>query len=140
MTGPRILEGTERQARIRQARIDPLADWKQFFVKAEVAGEGTVDGKPCTKLVLTDAEGSATTVYIDKKSNLLTRLEVNVGGQTVQTDFSDYRKVGDILAAHKMHISLPQFAFDIAATSIEDNVAIPPDKFEIPPDIKVLMK
>jgi hypothetical protein len=140
MVGPRILEGAERRARLRQAVIDPLMDWKQFFAKAEVAGEGTVEGKPCTKLVLSDAEGLATSMYFDKETNLLSRLEVVIDGQTVQTDLSNYRKVGEVMVAHKMHISLPQFSFDIDATSVEDNTAIPAEKFEIPPDVKALIK
>lgn len=140
MAGPRILQGAERRARLRQARIDPLVDWKQFFVKADVAGEVTVQGKPCTKVIFTDAEGSTTTMYFDKETNLLSRIEVNISGQTVQTDFSDYRKVGDVMAAHKMHISLPQFSFDINATSIENNVPIPAETFDLPPDIKAMVK
>ena len=140
MTGPRILQGAERDVRMRQTRIDPLLDWKQLFSKAEVTGDGTAQGKPCTKLLLTDAAGVSTTMCFDKETKLLASMEVDLAGQTVRTDFSDYRKVGDVMAAHKMHISMPQFSFDIIATSIENNVAIPAEKFELPPDIKALMK
>ena len=134
------MKGTERVSRLRQTRIDPISHWKQFFEKAEFAGDGQAQGKLCTKLALTDAGGAKTTMCFDKETNLLARTDTNVGGQTLQIDFSDYRKVGGILAPHKMPISLSRLSFEIVATSIEYNVAIPAATFEILPDINTFMK
>lgn len=140
MGGPRLFSGAEKMANLRRAQIDPLLNWNKNYSKAEVGEDEQVQGKPCTKLVLTDADGSSTTVYFDKETGLISRREDSVAGQTIQSDVSDYSKVGDVLVPHKLNVSTAQFGFEVTLDSIEDNVAIPADKFDLPPDIKALMK
>jgi hypothetical protein len=140
MSGPRIFSGAEKMANLRRAQIDPLLNWKANYVKVEVGDDAQIQGKPCTKLMLTDGDGSTTTVYFDKETGLISRREDSVGGQTIQSDVSDYRKVGDVLAPYKLNVSTAQFGFEVTVDSIEDNVDIPSDKFDLPPDIKALMK
>ncbi len=140
MSGPRVFSGAEKMANLRRAQIDPLLNWKKDYSKAELGEDGQIQGKPCTKLLLTDADGSTTTLYFDKETGLISRREDSVAGQSVQSDISDYRKVGNVLVPSKLNVSTAQFGFEVTLDSIEDNVAIPADKFDLPPDIKALIK
>lgn len=71
------------------AKLTPLAD-------------ETVDGKPCAVVKLrspfTDVD---VTLYIDKKTKLVSRMTYSDGGNTENDDFSDYRDVAGLKVAYK---------------------------------------
>lgn len=136
MVGARILLGPERGAALLQARIEPMLDWKKLYSSAELAGEDTVNGKKVWKLVLTSNEGAVTTHFMDQETGLVTKVETVREGQTMSTTLSDYREVDGIKIPHKVNMSSPQFAFEITIDSVQHNVPIPPEKFELPAEIK----
>ncbi len=71
------------------AKLTPLAD-------------DTVDGKPCAVIKLRSPFGSIdVTLYIDKKTKLLSRMTFGDGGSIENDDFSDYRDVGGLKIAYK---------------------------------------
>jgi len=139
MTGPRILEGGEKQAVLRQATFNEFLDWKKFFSKGEVAGDETVDDEACIKVVLTPVEGEPIEVLFSKDSGLVRRIITNQNGQNVESTLSDYREVDGIKIPFLMELVSPQFRFEIQTESIEHNVDIPAEKFKIPDELKALM-
>jgi hypothetical protein len=136
MVGARVLRGPDRVDALLQARIEPLLEWKKLFAKAELAGEETVAGKKCWKLVMTAHEGSPTTQYIDQESGLIARVDGVRDGQSVSTSFSDYKPVGGVQVPHKMVMMSPQFNFEMTFESVEHNVPIPPEKFALPSSVQ----
>jgi len=143
MQGARIKDGDEKISSKREAHFHE-ENWRDDYKKVETVGAETVDGKDSYKLVLTPNEGSPVTQYYDKKTGLLVKSKMTVntpnGDLEAETLFSDYRKEGDLLVAHK--IQQTAAGQDIALTfdSYKFNVDLGKDKFDLPEDIKALVK
>jgi len=73
-----------------------------------------INDKDANQLTVTGPSGKSTVEYYDAASGLLVRSEVNseMQGQSIQvkTDFSDYKKIGDVLfnQSQTMTITAPQ--------------------------------
>src|SRR5713101_2957240 len=59
--GPRIKDGEEKAAALRDANVN--AEWRELFKKAETAGSETIGDRLCYKVVLTPNEGRPETRY-----------------------------------------------------------------------------
>lgn len=81
-------------------------DYATDGTKLEAAGVATLGSATAYKLNVTSASGKKKTQYYDIKSGLLLREESTSkkqGTEISQTfDFSDYKKVGDVLFPHKI--------------------------------------
>ena len=141
--GPRLKEGAERAGALQAARFNAELNWRDLY-QAETTGMEQVDGKDCYKVHLTPKEGMAMTRYYDKQSNLLVKMVMTVkspmGEFPVESKVSDYRKEGDLLMPHKISQSAAGQEISISIDSVKHNAEIPPDKFELPPEIKALVK
>jgi len=141
--GPRVKEGDELAAELRNDAIHPETRWKEFYKKVELAGTEDVDGKPCYKLVMTPNEGGAETRYYDKSSNLLVKMVMPVttpqGALTVESILSDYRDEGGLLVAHTVSQKIPSMEFLVKIKSIKYNEDIPASRFALPDEIKALV-
>jgi len=97
LMGPRLKSGEEKAQALREAGVTPRADWKKHFVKAELAGEETVEGQACWRVVLTPREGKPETRFYDKETGRLVRVDQTVtspmGEIQAQTYVEDYRAV-----------------------------------------------
>ena len=144
MQGPRIKQGIEKSDAFRDATFNSALYWRKLYTKAETSGVETVQGHECYKVVLTPAQGNPTTHYYDKKSGLLiktaTTRATQMGDISAEVFADDYRKEGDILAAHKITNKLPSQEIQITVQSLEFNVDMPRDRFEMPDEIKALLK
>jgi zinc protease len=63
--------------------------------------DDTINGAPQSVVRLRSPFDVDVTLYLDKKTKLLTRLSFNEGGTTQVQDFSDYKVVNGIKIAHK---------------------------------------
>ncbi len=73
----------------KTAKVAPLAD-------------DTIDGKPMSVLKLTSPSGAVdVTIFIDKKTKLVTRISYADNGITNVDDFADYKDVRGLQIAHK---------------------------------------
>ena len=141
--GARIKEGEEKALALRSANFNSHANWKQSYKSAETVGTEAIDGKLCYKVVLTPLEGKPETQYYEKESGLLLRqtgsVKTPMGEVPVDATVSDYRAESGILMPHilKQSIAGQQLSFTFA--SIRFNVAIPKDRFDLPPEIKTLL-
>ena len=68
--------GEEERASLRQAALNPFADWKAHYEKAETVAEEVVQEKPCYKVVFTPSEGRTLNAYFEKETGLLVRQEL----------------------------------------------------------------
>jgi outer membrane lipoprotein-sorting protein len=142
--GPHLKEGEEKTQTMLLAKFNPDLHWRDLYKKAETAGIEQVDGKDCYKVVLTPNEGVPMTRFYDKQSNLLVKMMMTVktpmGEFPVESALSDYRKEGDILMPHKLTQKVAGQEMATSIESVKYNAEIPKDKFEIPEEIKALMK
>jgi len=143
MQGARIREGDEATAAKREAHYHD-ENWRDDFKKVETVGTETVDGKDCYKLVKTPNAGNPVTEYYDKKTGLLVKASTTVstpnGDMEASTVFSDYRKEGDLLVAHKIQQSAGPQEITITLETFKFNVDLAKNKFDLPDEIKALTK
>ncbi len=141
--GPRLKEGDEKSTALQAARFNADLNWRDAY-KAETLGVEQVDGKDCYKVRLTPKEGMPVTRYYDKQSNLLVKLAITMknpmGEFAVESKVSDYRKEGDLLMPHKISQSAAGQEVSISIESVKHNAEIPKEKFDVPAEIKALMK
>ena len=70
--------------------------------KLAAAADDTIDGKPQAVIKLrAPAVDVEVTMYIDKKTKLITRMSYSDSGSMETDDFADYRDVGGLKIAHK---------------------------------------
>jgi hypothetical protein len=144
MQGPRIKEGDERAETLLQAKFNSDMAWRDLYKSVETVGVETVDGKECYKVVLTPKAGTPITKWYDKDTNLLVKQSLTAKSPMgdIQSDstFGDYRKEGDITVAHKVvsHVSTMELVMTL--DSVKYNTEIPKDKFEVPSEVKALIK
>jgi len=144
MGGPRLKEGAEKAEALREAVFDPLASWRTAYEKAEVAGVDTVGGKLCDKLVLAGQTAKPRTMYFDRETGLVQRMDATaespMGAVTVQALLGDYRKVGGLLMAHHTEVTAMGQKRVMTVDSVAVNVDLPPGRFDPPPEVKKLLE
>lgn len=143
MLGPRIKQGIEKSDAFRDATFNAALEWRKLYTKVETTGVETVQDHQCYKVVLTPAQGNPVTQFYDKKSGLLiktaTTRATQMGDISAEVFSDDYRKEGDLLVAHKLTNKFAGQEFVITVTSLEFNVDMPKDRFDLPDDIKALL-
>jgi outer membrane lipoprotein-sorting protein len=142
--GPRIKDGDEKAETLLQAKFNPELMWRDLFKSAETVGTESIDGKDCYKVVLTPKSGSPMTKWYDKESGLLLKMSLTaktpMGDIQSDTIYSDYRKEGELLVPHKVLSHVATMEFVMTIDSVQQNAEIPKGKFEIPDEVKALMK
>jgi len=143
MTGPRVKEGEERDLTLRGAAFDSTVNWRKLYKKAECVGVEMFKGKPCYKVVLTPPTGEPETHLYEKESGLLVRMEATVqnpmGTIPLQVHVSDYKKVDGVLVPHAFGQVFAGQEQTVKINSVEHNVEIPTDRFELPAEVKSLV-
>ncbi len=143
LQGARIKSGEEKAQAIREADMNSLYHWREIYSKAEFAGEETVEGEPCYKLVLTPAEGKPESVYFEKKSGLMRKTSVvaaspygDIAAESISTE---YRRFDGILAPSKVTAKMAGQDLTITIESMQANQEIPAEKFALPEEVKALL-
>lgn len=144
MTGPRIKEGEERATTLRESVFDRLIQYKELYQKAEFAGEENVEGTSCYKVVLTPETGHPQTLFFDRESRLLIRMDTTIdspmGSIPSVSYLSDYKEVDGILVAHTVSVDVMGQRREVITHSVEHNVDLPEDLFDLPEEIRELIK
>lgn len=142
MQGPRIKEGDERAVALRRDAFNADLRWRDFYKKADLAGNADVAGKPCYKLVLTPNQGADETRYYDKSSSLLVKVVLPIttpeGAATAEISLSDYRDEGGILVPHTITQTIPGADILVKIESVKHNPEIAANRFDLPAEIKAL--
>lgn len=144
LQGPRIKDGVEKADAFRDGTFNSTLFWGKLYAKMETTGAETVGDRECYKVVLTPAEGKPITHFFDKKSGLLiktaTTRTTQLGDISAEISAEDYRKEGDILAAHKLTNKIGPQQILITVLSVEWNTDLPKDRFDPPDEIQALLK
>jgi hypothetical protein len=144
LQGPRIKQGDERAGSLRDGTFNAALNWRKLYTKAETASAETVEGHECYKVVLTPKEGKPTAEFFDKKTGMLIKTMVTrntpMGEITAEVVADDYRKEGDVIIPHKLINRAAGQEFLIQVESVEVNVNLPKDRFDLPPEIQGLLK
>jgi hypothetical protein len=143
LQGPRVKQGDERAAVMREATFNSPIHWRDLYKHAETAGAETVDSQECYKVVLTPNEGKPETRYFDKKTNLLVKvamtLESPMGELPVETIVGDYKEQNGLLSPRKVRQKVLGQEFLVTIDTVKYNVEIPKNRFDLPEDIKTLV-
>jgi hypothetical protein len=144
MRGAIVKDGPERDDALRDAIFDRLAHWREHLKSAECTGVADVQGRPAYRVVATPKSGSPQTLYFDSESGLLARTETTVnsaaGPVPVVAEPGDFRKVDGILLAFSSRMQVMGQERVVTVEKVEQNVAMPADRFALPPEIKALVK
>jgi hypothetical protein len=145
LQGARLKTGAEKAFAIRAANSQSkFVNIKKYYKSVETAGVEDVDGKLCYKVVETPMEGQPETSYYDKASGLLVKeagtMTTPMGEIPFQTLIGDYRKEGALLMPHKVTQTFVGQKMEITIESTQLNADIPKDRFDIPAEVKALIK
>ena len=144
MTGPRLKEGREKEFAIRGAGFGVELRWRDLFDKAELAGVEKVADRDCYRIVMSGKNANNQTRYYDKTTNLLTRVSVTavtpMGDVATDTVLSDCREEGGIVSAHKLVQNVGGQQLTISIKKVEYNTELPAGIFDLPAEIKALVK
>ncbi len=93
----------------------------------------TIDGKPHAVIKLSSPFGNlGVSMYIDRKTKLITRMTYSDQGQTETDDFSDYKDIGGIKVAHKRTQSSPGRLTTLEISKVEFDPKIDAAIFQKP--------
>ena len=144
MQGPRIKEGGEKTESLMRGKFNAELNWRDMYKTVETLAMETVDGKQCYKILATPKSGNPKTFWYDKDSNLMVKMSAVTatpqGDIQSDTSVSDYRKEGDILVPHKMSIKAGPMEISMTVDSLQINPEIPKNTFDVPDEVKALIK
>jgi Ca2+-binding EF-hand superfamily protein len=133
MEGNKILEG-HAAAYLRQANsINPLLNWQETYVSAEILGE---EGGATIIKFLSDS-GNADTYHFDNESGLITKQKgTGPDGGAITRIFIEYKKVGAIALPHTGSVETAHANMNVSVASVELNAEIDDATFELPQEIR----
>ncbi|MBN2433009.1 MAG: hypothetical protein JXQ27_16175 [Acidobacteria bacterium] len=145
MNGPQIREGKEKLTTESANIFDRDIYWRDAFSKVEYVGEDTVNDKPCHKVKMYPANGAdPQTVCFDAETHLAVKSETTIEGPmgTIQLVAypSDYREVDGVKMSFKTTMEIMGQTRVLSITSMEHNVDMPADRFDLPAEIKALVE
>ncbi|MCG3126272.1 MAG: hypothetical protein CHACPFDD_01103 [Phycisphaerae bacterium] len=142
--GPAIKEGKERAFAERSSRFNGVLYWRELYKSVETVGAETLDGRECYKVQLTPPDGKPEVWYFDKESGLHVRtdmrIETPMGEIPAEAFMSDYTEVQGVKTPHTMRVIAMGGERRITTESVEYNVDMPKDRFDLPDDIKKLLE
>jgi len=141
--GPRVKSGEERAQALREATFNAALEWRKIYPKVETTGLEPVNGEQCYKVVLAPSEGNPETMYFSKNSGLLRRTTTvavsQMGEVPVEIDVSDYKAFDGVSIPTKVVQKAAGQEFSISIDSVKANTGVPPNRFEPPDEVKVLL-
>ena len=143
--GPRVMKDAKELAFWRRAfDIDSDLRLDEYYTSVETQGAEQVNGKDAYKVLFTPKEGSPETRWYDKESGLLVKVQQVVPtpmGQIPAVSMpTDYRDVDGVKIPHKVEETIAgQVKINATLDKVEHNAEIPAEKFQLPPDVKVLV-
>lgn len=104
---PLRMSAAERADFMANADFDgPLVDFAAKGYAVDFAGEEKVEGKPAKKLLLMNASGDVSFLWVDNATlEIVKRAVFRVSGEQrvlVETYFGDFRQVGGVLMPHRI--------------------------------------
>ena len=144
-TGTRLLDGEELANTLMKSRFDGSDGPNAIYKSMKTEGIEHINGKACYKVVKTPEKGSPRTIYYDKESFLIVKFITDyISPQATQKEeryYEKYQKINNILFPYKTVIFLnDQKQNELIYEKIEINIKMPEGIFDIPEEIKSIMK
>lgn len=143
MTGPRLLEGEEKATMQFLANFDVTVNEDQYE-KIECVGVEDVEGETCYRVILTPKGLRPITAFYSKESGLevknIITLQTQMGEVTTENFLKDYKEVDGILMPHHIIQKLVGMETDTRFTSVEHNMDLPDDTFDLPEEVQKLVE
>lgn len=144
IAGPRIKTDIERDEMIRASVFNAHLGWRALYEKVETTGSEKVDGDDCLKVVLTPKTGRPETEYYSKATGLLVKTTtVNTTQQgeiATEALVKDYKDVSGVKMPFTRVNRIAGQEIQVHLDSIQVNVEIPKERFELPEEIKALLR
>jgi len=143
MRGARILEGLEKNAITDQADFDSSLRLARYFKSAETVEKTTMGGQECYKVKLVWNSGRETfDCYSLADGLLIARVETqqsDMGAIEAVTLLQDYSDFGGVRLPKKMLVTAMGME-QVMTIEAVDYAAIDASRFELPAEIKALVK
>ena len=145
MGGARIKEGEERAMEQRAGDYRLWLHWRDYYTGADLAGQEEVEGRLCDKVVMTPKIGQPETTWFDAETHLVVKSSAKINNEMGEIPLeiypSDYRDAGGILMPYKVRqVIMGVQEIVIQAETIDWGVEIPAGTFDLPDEIKALVK
>jgi outer membrane lipoprotein-sorting protein len=146
MLGTRLIEGEERELMEEQSLFSPLLDLSRFYTRVDNRGAEPIDGRDAWKIELTMKSGQVITQWFDTESGLMVQMQMAVdspaGKLEITSTTADWKDVTGVKVPFKTKQLIEPLKIEqtIEFTKIESNVAIPPEQFDPPEEVKDLIK
>jgi len=144
MAGPRIKTDVERDEMIRASAFNAHLNWRTLYDKVETAGSEAVDGDDCYKIVLTPKSGRPETEYYSKTTGLLVKTSsvntTQMGDISTESFVKDYKAVNGVKMAFTRVNRVAGQEIQVHLDTIEVNADMPKDRFDLPEEIKALLR
>lgn len=144
LTGNRLKEGKELEEALFDAELHGDLNWEKRYKEVKVVGMENVEGKPTYKVVCTPEKSQPRTMYFDKETGLLIKAETKSVTQMGEIDAemyaSDYRAVNGMKMPFKSLLKVGGQEIAITLEKVETNVEMPKGRFDMPKEIKELIK
>ena len=142
--GNRVKEGKELDEALFDAELHGELNWQKRYKKVETVGIADVEGKQAYKVIATPEKATPRTMYFDKDSGLLLKVESKqttpMGEFEAEMFLGDYREVSGIKVPLKNRLKISGQEMVITLEKIQANVEIPKDRFAVPAEVKDLLK
>ena len=144
LQGARIKTGEEREATLREAIFNGPIHWREIYPTVETVGIESVNGEDAYRVLQTPAKGNAVTTYYSVESGLVIKTTMTLASQMgdipVEATMSDYREFGGVLSPTKMIQKAAGQDIAVTVDSVEVNVDIPDERFDLPEAVQALVK
>jgi hypothetical protein len=140
-TSPTLLTGKEASSMANEQEValeNIFIDYKRKGHRATLEAKDTLEGKSCLRVKFVRSGGEVETLYFDElTAALLMKTSVSknseLQGSTLNTWYSDYRKVGNIRIPFKaVSKSGDQVILEVTVENAVLNVPIADDEFQPP--------
>ncbi len=151
INGPIVHQGVQRESGLRDSVFERFVYWKDIYASAECVARGNVGDAECYEVVLTPRTKDAASgdaglmrLFIDSTSYIIRKIqtvaETDAGKIEIVAFPKDYREVDGILIAHKVRLELLGQKRDVTVNSIQHNVDLPDNFFDLPEEVRQLVK
>jgi hypothetical protein len=143
LTGPMLLEGRQLEEKRFDAEYDNDLRKEGRYVSITTVERTAFEGRPCYKIRLVRAIGGEDVEFYDVETGLkaggITTRETPMGTVTGTTVETDYRRFGSLLHPTTVRSRIGTMEQVVTITSVEYD-SVPPSVFEMPPDIRALLR
>ncbi len=143
--GPRIKTGEERAFYERESILGKDLQWRKLYSKVVLAGEETVTGVPCYKIILTpNDEGKPESRFYEKESGLLRKTSMilanPMGEIPAESYMTEYKTFAGLKVPTNILTKVGPQDIHITITNVTYNQPIPATKLRPPAEILELAK